>query len=512
MIVKILSSASNFAGIHYNERKNDAGKSELLCAENFGSLALNSNPSKADYVNYLKSFCNRNTRVKKVQFHAIVSAKGKDYSLDKLKNIGVQFLQAMGYGNNPYLLYHHSDTDHRHIHLISTRVDRSGKKVDDRFEKLRSQKVMHEILMRDPHYEADQCLDQAMKYQFSTLAQFKLLLELKGFKAVEAGDKVSMVKYGTVLRALDPGPIEQRMHAHTFPKARATQLQALFKKYAVGDIDTQWADYMKKKFGLDILFHRKPGYETPYGYTVVDHATKSVFKGSQILNLAELYAIPHEKRVVELVHELAAQPGISFDKFRQELSGLGIQISQGAAFSWSSGKGQLSVEALKKLHYAERLKIASAFLMNDASCKSILGKLLSVNPSEIISFPASNRNFEAHKAVLTYLDESQRWDEGLTHFNYQLLRDNKGIYLFIPADATLIQVEKLLGKTPSVSSELIPHVNTMAPPSANKEFHCSKEGILEALVGMIAEAQQGPKEDKNTKKPSRQRSGKTIKL
>ena len=512
MIVKILSSASNFAGIHYNERKNDAGKSELLCAKNFGSLALNSNPSKADYVNYLKSFCNRNTRVKKIQFHAVISAKGKEYSLDKLSNIGVQFLQAMGYGNNPYLIYHHSDTNHRHIHLISTRVDRSGKKVDDRFEKLRSQKVMHEILMRDPHYEADQCLNQAMNYQFSTLAQFKLLLELKGFKVVEASGKLSIVKYGTVLRALDPGPIEQRMNAYTFPTGRATQLKAIFKKYAVGNIDDQWADYMKKKFGMDILFHRKPGYETPYGYTVVDHATTSVFKGSQILNLAELHSIPREKRVVELVHELAAQPGISFNEFRQQLSGLGIHINQDAAFSWSSGKGQLSVEALKKLHYAERLNVAAEFRMNDASCKSILGKLLSVNPSEITSFPVSNQKFEAHKAVLTYLDQSQRWDEGLIHFNYQLLRDNKSIYLFVPADASLIHVEKLLGKTPSVSPELIPHVNTMAPPSANQEFYSSKEGILEALVGMIAEAQQGLKEDKNTKKPSRRRSGKTIKL
>ena len=507
MIVKILSSASNFAGIHYNERKNDAGKSELLCAENFGSLALNSNPSKADYVNYLKSFCNRNTRVKKVQFHTVISAKGKEYSLDKLRNIGVQFLRAMGYGNNPYLIYHHSDTNHRHIHLISTRVDRSGKKVDDRFEKLRSQKVMHEILMRDPHYEADQCLDQALKYQFSTFAQFKLLLELKGFKVVEASSKLSMVKYGTVLRALEPGAIEQRINAYTFPTGRATQLKAIFKKYAVGNIDDQWADYMKKKFGLDILFHRKPGYETPYGYTVVDHATTSVFKGSQILNLTELYAIPREKRVVELVHELAAQPGISFNEFRQELSGLGIHINQGAAFSWSSGKGQLSLEALKKLHYAERLNIAAEFRMNDASCKSILGKLLSVNPSEIISFPFSNKKFEAQKAVLAYLDQSQRWEEGLIHFNYQLLRDDKGIYLFVPAEPTLIQIEKLLGRPLSITPDLIPHVNSIVDLSVKEGLiaHSTKENILEALVGIMADAQQGPKEEKNTKK-------KTIKL
>jgi len=92
MIVKILASTSNFAGIHYNEHKNDSGKSALLVAENFGSLSMNTKASKADYINYLSSWCNKNPRVKKVQFHAVISAKGKDMSLDKLKDIGEQLL------------------------------------------------------------------------------------------------------------------------------------------------------------------------------------------------------------------------------------------------------------------------------------------------------------------------------------------------------------------------------------------------------------------------------------
>jgi hypothetical protein len=514
MIVKILSSASNFAGIHYNERKNDAGESELLCAENFGSLALNSNPTKADYVNYLKSFSSSNTRIKNIQFHAVISAKGKDYPLDKLSDIGVQYLQAMGYGSNPYLIYHHLDTRHRHIHMISTRVDGDGKKVDDRFEKLRSQKVMHEILMRDPLYEADQCLADAMKYQFSTMAQFKLLLELKGFKVNEVGGKLSMIKYGSVQRSLDAGAIEQRINAYGFPKKRAGQLKSIIRKYAIDKIDDQWADFMKKKFGLDIIFHRKQGYDTPYGYTVIDHPEKTVFKGSQILPLPELLSTPQEKKITELVCEMAKLPNLSFNHFQRELSKLGVRMHANGFYSWSLGKGQLSLVAIQKLRYTERLQIANSFKINDRSCKSLLGKFLIVNPAELTSSVLSNQKFEAHRAAMEYLDQSNRWEDGLTHFNYRLLRDDQRIFLFIPAEPALIQVEKLLGRPPSVSPGLIPHIHTMADRSTNNELlgHSSKESILEALIGIMAEAQQGPKEDKNTKKPARRRSGKTIKL
>jgi hypothetical protein len=38
MIIKILSSARNFEGIDYSERKNEQGKSQLLKAGNFEAL------------------------------------------------------------------------------------------------------------------------------------------------------------------------------------------------------------------------------------------------------------------------------------------------------------------------------------------------------------------------------------------------------------------------------------------------------------------------------------------
>ena len=172
MIIKILSSAKNFSGIKYNERKNDSGESELLCAKNFGGLSFQSDLVRADYINYMKAIGSLNPRVKNKQFHAVISVKGKSMPVDKLMDVGIQYLDKMGYGNNPYLIYHHDDTDNTHIHLVTTRVDKNGLKVDDSFEKLRSQKVMHEILLRDSLYEADTDISSALKYNFSTESRY----------------------------------------------------------------------------------------------------------------------------------------------------------------------------------------------------------------------------------------------------------------------------------------------------------------------------------------------------
>jgi hypothetical protein len=44
---------------------------------------------------------------------------------------------------------------------------------------------------------------------------------------------------------------------------------------------------MHAQHGLDLVFHSSDGKKS-YGYTVIDHTTKQVFKGSEILNLKYL--------------------------------------------------------------------------------------------------------------------------------------------------------------------------------------------------------------------------------
>ena len=110
-------------------------------------------------------------RVKAPQFHAVISAKGKSYDKSALTKIAEAWLKEMGYGEQPYLVVFHKDTDNNHVHLVSTRIDRNGKKISSAFEHLRAIRSINKILG----------IDHALQYQFSTRAQFLMILEKGGY-------------------------------------------------------------------------------------------------------------------------------------------------------------------------------------------------------------------------------------------------------------------------------------------------------------------------------------------
>ena len=100
--------------------------------------------------------------------------------------------------------------------MVSTRVDKKGNKVDDTYEKIRSQKVLQEILNQDPHLETKAALEVALTYNFSTKAQFKLLLEEQGFKFTEKEGHLKLIKYGIVQSHINEAIIKNRRE-HRFP-------------------------------------------------------------------------------------------------------------------------------------------------------------------------------------------------------------------------------------------------------------------------------------------------------
>ena len=50
-------------------------------------------------------------------------------------------MEALGYGKQPYIVFKHNDIAREHIHIVSLRVDSSGQKINDRFEKRRSKQI-----------------------------------------------------------------------------------------------------------------------------------------------------------------------------------------------------------------------------------------------------------------------------------------------------------------------------------------------------------------------------------
>ena len=55
-------------------------------------------------------------------------------------------MEDMGYENQPYFVYKHSDLDRTHFHIVSTRIDcETGKKIKDNYEKEKTQRFIKSL-------------------------------------------------------------------------------------------------------------------------------------------------------------------------------------------------------------------------------------------------------------------------------------------------------------------------------------------------------------------------------
>jgi|SRR5690606_15411014 len=299
MIVKILQKSATFKAVRYNTGKVEKDQGELMLAKNFGVLEGLENLRPQDYINYLEAASARSTRTKYPQFHVAISTKGREHSKEELAGIAQQWMDGMGYGQQPYLLIYHKDTANNHLHVVSTRVGKDGKKISDRYEKLRAYRVMNRILGEDEKQTVTKDLEKALGYSFSTRAQFMMLLEAQGYALTLDGGRYVVSKYGRQLASLEVATVDARIAGRRKDKGRVDQIRAIIQRYrdrhdpAIWITDNRYAsalaDFLQGKFGIQVLFHGRDG-RTPHGYTVIDHAGKAVYKGGEIMPLAEFIA------------------------------------------------------------------------------------------------------------------------------------------------------------------------------------------------------------------------------
>ena len=343
MIVKILQKSKVFSGVHYNTNKMDKNKGELMYVANFDALQGLTNLRPQDYINYLNAVSGQSKRIVFPQFHAIISAKGRELSKKELTDLAVKWLKGMGYGENPYMLVFHKDTANNHIHMVSTRIGPDGKKVNDSYEKIRAYKVLNNLLGLNETNEAAKDISQALTYGFSSRAQFMMLLEVKGYALSLKDSQYQISKFGKKQGGLPVEKVDQRIGDYQLNKERLQQLRAIIDKYrpdynpelipeksklpgggermATG-YTSGLAEMLHDKFGLQIFFHAKDG-KPPYGYTVIDHAQKAVYKGGELMPLAELIkpaqGCIHQETKTEPAHDWGT-PGVENQEEPQQIS------------------------------------------------------------------------------------------------------------------------------------------------------------------------------------------------
>ena len=141
MIAKISSTENLGGALGYNFKKVGKGEASILLA---AELYQNNdgNYTMEDVLADMEALIPEKCRTKKTVFHCSLNPHPDEKLSDEtLTQIAKEYMEALGYGNQPYIVFKHSDIAREHIHIVSLRVDSRGQKINDKFEKRRSKQI-----------------------------------------------------------------------------------------------------------------------------------------------------------------------------------------------------------------------------------------------------------------------------------------------------------------------------------------------------------------------------------
>ena len=141
MIAKI-SSTENLGGVlGYNFKKVEKEEASILLVQGLyqnkeGTYTM------AEVFADMQAVIPEKCRTKKTVFHCSLNPHPDEKLSDEtLMQIAKEYMEALGYGKQPYIVFKHNDIAREHIHIVSLRVDSRGRKINDKFEKRRSKQI-----------------------------------------------------------------------------------------------------------------------------------------------------------------------------------------------------------------------------------------------------------------------------------------------------------------------------------------------------------------------------------
>ena len=141
MIAKISATENLGGALGYNFKKVEKGEASILLAAELYQ-DREGRYTMEDVFADMQAVIPEKCRTKKMVFHCSLNPHPDEKLSDEtLTQIAKEYMEALGYGKQPYIVFKHNDIAREHIHIVSLRVDGEGKKINDRFEKRRSKQI-----------------------------------------------------------------------------------------------------------------------------------------------------------------------------------------------------------------------------------------------------------------------------------------------------------------------------------------------------------------------------------
>ena len=332
MIAKIGKGSNMYGAILYNQQKVDK--------ENGAVLLLNKIPDTVDgrySVAYFNKcfdlYLSANIKTEKTVRHISLNPDPSDkVSDEQFTEMAQEYMEHMGYGNQPYIVFKHTDIDRTHIHIVSTCVAIDGKKIPDDYDHPRSMAICRDLEIKyNLHKAIEQEQKQANKvfkpvnykngdiksqiasvvrhlpkyYSFSTMGSYNALLSLFNITEEEVkGERNGQPVNGLVYVALDENgnkasnPFKaslfgkdagvaqlQKYFEQSKEKLKTNPVRSVLKNAVELAIQTTNSEREFKKQlveqGINTVV-RKNDNGRIYGITFIDHESRTVWNGSAL--------------------------------------------------------------------------------------------------------------------------------------------------------------------------------------------------------------------------------------
>ena len=332
MVANIRSGSSPGGALYYNKEKVDKDEAAVLFWQKMlepydkcGRLDIDA------CMDSFRPYLEANRRTTNTVFHASLNPSPEDrLTDDQLRDIAQEYMERMGYGNQPYIVFKHKDISREHLHIVSLRIDEQGRKINDSHEYDRSMSVLRELERKydlHPSIKGEELADKVglhkvnyregnvkqqissvvrsclRNYNCSSYGEFRTLLERFNVSVEERTGIVDGRNYaGVIYGALtDDGygtgipfkssKIGKEVGYNALQKYYGKSKAALEEKGALDRLRQTVRDAMSprntrdefrqllKADGIDTIFRINPVGRI-YGVTFIDHEAGIVANGS----------------------------------------------------------------------------------------------------------------------------------------------------------------------------------------------------------------------------------------
>lgn len=330
MVAKITSGASVYGALYYNYEKADKDKARILAWNRImersdGTVGI------AECMRSFEPYLAANRRTEKPVIHLSLNPHPDDILSDEqLELIGREYMEQLGYGDQPYMIFRHDDNSRPHIHIVSLRIDENGKKINDYREWERSMRICRSLEQKYglnrakkeersvssamtpvdyrrgdlKHQIANVVKPAARSYRFSSFKEFKALLGLFNVTMEVIHRNIDGKVYnGVVYAAMDEKGKRTGVGIKSSDIDRSVGYDALRKTFLRNRVRMKKSPipestreairtamrresregFVRELYGrgiVPVIWENDKG--TIYGVTYIDHNSRTVFKGSAI--------------------------------------------------------------------------------------------------------------------------------------------------------------------------------------------------------------------------------------